>query len=102
VLVYPNVTAVSCTSTTPVAGTVVQCVGTLTNINTAGAWQLALTASDPSLTVPSTVTVAPATRTFQFSLSAGAVSSVTPVIVRISDAQSGVQLWAVELAISPS
>jgi hypothetical protein len=102
VVAYPNLVAVSCTPTTAVAGTTVQCTGTLASPSPAGGWQLALASSDPSVTPPATVTVAPAAVTFQFSMATGSVASVTAVTVAIVDAKSGLSLWTVGLSVSPS
>ena len=102
VLAYPNVIAVSCTPTTATAGTTVQCSGTLGSAAPAGGWRLALASSDASVTAPAIVTAAPASQTFQFSLATGPVSSLTSVVVRISDAQSGLSLWSIGLSVSPS
>jgi hypothetical protein len=102
VVAYPNLVAVSCTPTTAVAGTTVQCTGTLASPSPAGGWQLALASSDASVSPPATVTVAPAALTFQFSLATGSVSSVTAVTVAIVDAKSGLSLWTVGLSVSPS
>ena len=101
VLAYPNVIAVSCTPTTATGGTTVQCSGTLGSQAPAGGWRLALVSSDASVTAPAIVTVAPGSQTFQFSLATGAVSTLTSVVVRISDAQSGLALWSVGLSVSP-
>jgi len=102
VLAYPTLAAVSCTPTTPTAGTTVQCTGTLASAAPAGGWRLALASSDPSVTPPAIVTVPASAQTFQFSLATGPVSTLTSVVVRISDAQSGLSLWSVGLSVSPS
>ena len=103
VAAYPNVVAVSCATTTPSAGATptVACTGTLDGPSPAGGWQLALAASDPSVGVPPRVTVPASSQTFQFSLAIGPVAAVTPVVVNISDAQSGLSLWNVGLSVSP-
>jgi hypothetical protein len=102
VLAYPNVIAVSCTPTTPTAGTAVQCTGTLASPSPAAGWRLSLGSSDPSVAAPSSVTVPPSAATFQFSLATASVASVTAVTVNIYDAQSGLLLWTVGLSVSPS
>jgi hypothetical protein len=102
VLAYPNVIAVSCTPTTATGGTTVLCSGTLGSQAPAGGWRLALVSSDASVTAPAIVTVAPVSQTFQFSLATGAVSTLTSVVVRISDEQSGLSLWSIGLSVSPS
>ncbi|MGH9142444.1 MAG: hypothetical protein ACRD2I_15040, partial [Vicinamibacterales bacterium] len=101
VVAYPNLTAVSCTPTTPSAGTAVQCTGTLARASPAGGWQLAVASSDPSVTAPSNVMVAPSATTFQFSLTTGVVSGTTAVTVTIYDGPSGLSLWTVGLSVSP-
>jgi hypothetical protein len=101
VLAYPTVVAVTCATTTPSAGATVSCTGTLDGPTPPGGWQLAVLASDASITVPSRVTVPASSQTFQFSLTIGSVAATTAVVVNISDAQSGLSLWNVGLSVSP-
>ena len=101
VVAYPNVIGVSCSSSTPSAGTTVQCTGTLGTPSSPSGWRLALATSDPSVTAPATVTVPPSSLTFQFSLATRTVSSVTAVTVSITDAASGFLLWTLGISVSP-
>ena len=101
VVAYPNVVGVSCTPTNPTGGTTVQCTGTLASPSPAGGWRLACASSDPSVTVPASVTVPPSSLTFQFSLGTTTVSSVTIVSVQIFDAQSGLPLWGQLITVMP-
>ena len=102
VVAYPSLVAVSCSTTTPTAGTAVQCTGTLGSPTPGGGWLLALASSDPSVTPPPTVTVPASAATFQFSLTTGSVSAATAVTVAIVDARSGILLWTLGLSVSPS
>ncbi len=101
VVAYPNVIGVSCATTTPSAGATDSCTGTLDGPAPPGGWQLALLASDASVTVTSRVTVSASSQTFQFSLTIGSVATTTAVVVNISDAQSGLSLWNLGLSVSP-
>ena len=101
VVAYANVVAVSCATTTPSAGASVPCTGTLDGPSPPGGWQLALATSDPSVVAPARLTVPASSQTFQFSLAIGSVAAVTPVVVNITDAQSGLSLWNVGLSVSP-
>jgi hypothetical protein len=95
------VIGVSCATTTPGAGATVSCTGTLDSPSPAAGWQLALLASDASVTVTSRVTVPASSQSFQFSLTIGTVAAATAVVVNISDAQSGLSLWNLGLSVSP-
>ncbi len=101
VVAYPNVISVSCTPTNPTGGTTVQCTGTLASPSPAGGWRLACASSNPSVTVPASVTVPPSSLTFQLSLATTAVSSVTVVSVQITDAESGLPLWGQIISVTP-
>jgi hypothetical protein len=101
VLAYPNVVGVSCTPTNPTGGTTVQCTGTLASPSPAGGWRLSVASSDPSVTVPASVTVPSSSLTFPFSLGTTAVSSVTIVSVEIFDVQSGLRLWGLVISVTP-
>ncbi len=101
VVAYPNLTAVSCTPSTPSAGTAVECMGTLASASPAGGWQLSVASSDPSVRAPASVIVPPSATTFQFSLTTGVVSAITAVTVTIYDGPSGLSLWTVGLSVSP-
>jgi hypothetical protein len=102
IVAYPHLVALSCAPTTAVAGTPVQCTGTLASPSPAGGWQLALASSDPSVSPPSTVIVAASASTFQFSMATGAVSAATAVTVAVVDAKSGLSLWTIGLSVTPS
>jgi hypothetical protein len=101
VVAYANLVAVSCSTTTPTAGTAVQCTGTLGSPAPGGGWQLAMASSDPSVIPPPPITVPASATTFQFSLATGSVSSMTAVTVAIVDARSGISLWTLGLSVSP-
>jgi hypothetical protein len=102
VVAYPTVVAVSCSPVTVAAGGTVQCVGTLDGPAPSTSWRLALATSDPSVTAPARVTVAPSSQAFQFTLATSAVSAVTSVTVSVADADSGLALWTVGLSVTPS
>jgi hypothetical protein len=101
VVAYPSVVGVSCTPTNPTGGTTVQCTGTLASPSPAGGWRLAFASSDPSVSVPASVTVPPSSLTFRFPLATTAVSSVTVVSVEIADARSGHPLWGQLISVTP-
>jgi hypothetical protein len=102
IVAYPHLVALNCAPATAVAGTTVQCTGTLASPSPAGGWQLALASSDPSVSPPATVTVAPSASTFQFSMATAAVSAATAVTVAVVDAKSGLSLWTIGLSVTPS
>jgi hypothetical protein len=101
VVAYPNVVGVSCTPTTPTGGTTVQCTGTLASPSPAGGWRLVCASSDPTVSVPASVTVPPSSLTFQFSLATTTVSTATVVSVELFDAVSGLPLWGQIISVTP-
>ena len=100
VIAYPIISSVSCSSTNPTGGTSVDCAGTLANPAPAGGWQFALSSSDPSATVPASVTVPESGVTFQFTVTTSPVASLIPVLIQIADAQSGLPLFTEAMGVT--
>jgi len=73
----------------------------LSDPSPAGGWRLNAASSDPSVTVPSSISVAPSSATFQFALGTTTVTAVTVVSVQIFDAQTGLPLWGQILSVTP-
>jgi hypothetical protein len=101
VVAFANLVAVSCSPTTAVGGTAIQCTGTLASPSPTGGWLLAMASSDPSVAPPPAVAVPAGATTFQFSLATSPVSAATAVTVAIVDAKSGMSLWTLGLSVSP-
>jgi hypothetical protein len=85
-----------------VGGNPLQCTGTLANPAPAGGWQLALSSSDSSATLPSTVNAPASSLTFHFEVTTVPVSISTAVAIQIADAPSGSVLFTQMLIITPS
>jgi len=98
---YTSVASLTCSSPTPQGGTTVQCAGTLSGPAPSTGVRLSLASSDPSITVPSGVTVAPGSQSFQFALATTTVAAVTPVSVEIFDALSNLPLWGQIFSVTP-
>jgi len=101
VIAHPVVNDVSCSSFTPTGGSTVQCTGTLAGPAPSSGWTLALSSSDPTATVPPTVSVPASGSTFAFNVATTTVTSAVVVYVQVSDAVSGLQLFRVAITVSP-
>jgi len=102
VVALPSIATFACTPTTAVGGTTMHCSGTLANPAPPAGWQLALSSSDPSATVPASVTIPAAGLTFQFDVATVAVTTTTAVTIRIVDATSGSIVFSQALSITAS
>jgi hypothetical protein len=101
IIAHPIVTDVSCTPGTATGGTPVQCTGTLSSPAPAGGWTLALSSSDPSAAVPSTIPVPASAATFAFTATTTPVASGTVANLQVSDAASGLVLFRISITVSP-
>jgi len=101
VIAYPIVADVSCTPGTVAGGASVQCGGTLAAPAPAGGWTLSLSSSDPSATVPASVSVPAGGTTFAFAASTTAVTSAVVVNLQVSDSVSGLPLFRISITVSP-
>jgi hypothetical protein len=101
VISFPVVSDVSCAPGTPTGGTPVQCTGTLSAPAPAGGWALALSSSDPSATVPASVTAPAGSSTFAFAVATTPVTSATIVNLQVSDSVSGLPLFRISITVSP-
>jgi hypothetical protein len=102
VIALPSIVSFSCTPSIVVGGNPLQCTGTLANAAPAGGWQLALSSSNPSVTLPSTVNIPASSLTFHFEVTTVPVSMSTAVTIQIADAPSGSVLFTQVLSITPS
>jgi len=102
VVALPTIAGFTCTPTTAVGGTTIHCAGTLGNPAPPAGWQLALSSSDSSATVPARVTVPGGGLAFQFDVTTIAVSMTTAVTVQIVDATSGSIVFSQALSITAS
>ena len=95
--------------TVPVADTYVSPVGSVSRTvmarrgiwSAAAGWRLNGASSDPSVTVPSSITVPGSSVTFQFALGTTTVTAATTVSVELFDAPSGLPLWGQILTVTP-
>jgi hypothetical protein len=101
VLAYPNVSGVTCSSTTLTGGTSVSCSGTLASPAPAAGWQLALTSDNAAASVPGSIAVPPGSSTFAFTISTTAVTAATSANIQIVDAPSGFILYTRVLSVTP-
>jgi len=102
VIALPSIVSFSCTPSIVVGGNPLQCTGTLANPAPAGGWQLALSSSDSSATLPSTANVPASSLTFHFNVTTVPVSISTAVTIQIADAPSGSVLFTQALSITQS
>jgi len=100
VIALPSIASFSCTPSTVAGGNPMQCTGTLANPAPVGGWQLALSSSDSSATLPSTVNVPASSLTFHFEVTTAPVSTSTAVTIQIADAPSGSVLFTQAISIT--
>jgi hypothetical protein len=101
VIAHPVVSSLACAPANPSGGTSASCTVTLASA-APGGWQIAIATDNTVATVPSTVTVAAGSTSFQFTVATSAVSAATTVTIQLADAASGLVLWRELLSVAPS
>jgi trimeric autotransporter adhesin len=102
VVPLPEISRVSCSPSSVVGGTSVQCVGTLRDAAPASGWILALTSSDSSFELPQSLTIPAGGSSFQFNVATASVSSGEWVSIKVSDARSGAILFGTTIYVTTS
>jgi hypothetical protein len=102
VVPHPDISAVSCSPSSPVGGALVECTGTLVSPAPATGWLLSLESSDSSFGLPSTLSTPAGTSTFHFTVATTPVSSAEWVTIQINDAPSGLSLFRFTMYVAVS
>lgn len=102
VIPHPDVLGMTCSPSSVVGGSPVECVGTLRSPAPTIAWTLALTSSDSSFNLPQRLTVPAGSSSFQFTVTTTSVSSGEWVGIEVCDAASGLTIFRTAIYVTTS